>query len=133
VAANHPDLALGFEDAVGWSRDAQPQMPAWRADQPLRWVEKAVPAKDPEGTAVACYGLYVPTANRRLGRCVRGRPVRAVTGAWLAVYCAAQGQRALVRIWDKASWPSRQAVQAWINAHNRHAKHAGGCRGRVCR
>ena len=57
MAANHPDLALGFEDEVWWSREAQPQMHAWSADKPVRLVDKTVPAQDPEGKAVACYGL----------------------------------------------------------------------------
>lgn len=136
MAANHPDLALGFEDEVWWSREAQPQMHAWSDDQPLHLVEKTVPAKDPEGKAVACYGLYVPTANQMLWRFVRGRPVSMVTCAflaWLAVYFAAQGKRALLLIWDNASWHGSQVVQEWIKAHNRKAKQAGGCRCLVCR
>jgi hypothetical protein len=42
-------------------------------------------------------------------------------------------KRALVLIWDHASWHVSQAVQAWIKAHNRHAKQEGGCRLIVCR
>jgi DDE superfamily endonuclease len=136
MAAHHPDLALGFADDVGWSREAQPQRPAWSDDQPLRLVEKTVPVKDPEGKAVACSGLYGPTAHQLWWRVVRGRPVSMVTGAflaWLAVDFAAQGQRALLRIWDHASWHGSQVVQEWIKAHNRKAKHAGGCRVLVCR
>jgi hypothetical protein len=53
--------------------------------------------------------------------------------AWLATYVAAQGKRALWRIRDHASWHVRAAVQARIKTHNRHAKHAGGCRLMVCR
>jgi hypothetical protein len=71
-----------------------------------------------------------------LWRLVRGRPVSAVPCtvlAWLATYVTAQGKRARVRIWDHASWPVSQAVQAWITTHNRHAKQAGGCRLMVCR
>jgi hypothetical protein len=63
MAVNHPDIALGCEDDVWWSREAQPHMQAWSDDKPIRLVEKAVPAKDPEGKAVACYGLYIPTAH----------------------------------------------------------------------
>ena len=131
MAANQPDLVLGFEDEVWWSREAQPPMHAWSDDKPVRLVEKTVPAKDPEGKAVACYGLYVPTAHHMLLRFVRGRPVSVVTCAflaWLATYFTAQGKRALVLIWDNASWHVSQAVQEWITAHNRHAKQAGGCR-----
>jgi hypothetical protein len=66
MATQHPNRALGFEDEVWWSREAQPQMHAWSDDKPVRLVEKAVPAKDPEGKAVACDGLYVPTAHHML-------------------------------------------------------------------
>ena len=136
MATTHPDLVLGFEDEVWWSREAQPQMHAWSDDKPVPLVDKTVPAKDPESTAMACDGRYVPTANPMLWRFVRGRPVSAVTCAvlaWLAMYFTAQGKRALVRIWDKASWPLSQTVQEWINAHHRQAKHEGGWRLRVCR
>jgi hypothetical protein len=136
MAVTHPDIALGFEDEVWWSREAQPQMHAWGADKPVHLVEKTVPAKAPEGKAIACYGLYVPTANHMLLRFVRGRPVSVVTCAflaWLAMAFTAQGKRALVLIWDKASWHLSQTVQAWIKAHNRQAKHEGGCRLIVCR
>jgi hypothetical protein len=136
MAVNHPDIALGFEDEVWWSRAAQPQRPACSTATPVRLVEKAVPAKDPEGKAVACYGLYVPTAHHMLLRFVQGRPISAVTWAflaWLAAYFAAQGKRALLLSWDNASWHASQAVQEWIKAHNRTAKDEGGCRVVVCR
>jgi hypothetical protein len=136
MAMHHPDLVLGFEDEVWWSREAQPQMHAWSDDQPVRLVEKTVPAKDPESKAIACYGLYVSTAHRMLVRFVQGRPVSGVTCAflaWLASYFTDQGKRALLLIWDNASWHVSQTVQQWLTAHNRHAKHAGSCRIIVCR
>ena len=136
MAAHHPDLVLGCEDDVWWSREAPPHMHAWSDDTPVHLVEKTVPAKDPEGKAVACDGLSVPTAHHRLWRCVRGRPVSVVTCAflaWLATYVTAQGKRALVLIWDHASWHLSQAVQAWITAHHRHTIQEGGCRLMVCR
>jgi hypothetical protein len=54
MAANQPDMVRGFEDEVWWSREAQPQMPAWSDGQPVRLVGKTVSAKDPEGKAMAC-------------------------------------------------------------------------------
>jgi hypothetical protein len=66
MAATHPDIALGFEDDVWWSREAQPQLHAWSDDAPVRLVAQTVPAKDPEGKAMACYGLYVPMTTRML-------------------------------------------------------------------
>jgi hypothetical protein len=131
MAANHPDLARGCAEDVWWRREAQPQMHAWSDDQPVRLGDKTGPAKAPAGNAVAGDGLDGPTANQRLVRCGRGRPVRVVTCAllaWLAVDCTAPGQRALLRLWDHASWHVSQAVQAWSNTHHRHAQQAGGCR-----
>jgi hypothetical protein len=71
-----------------------------------------------------------------LGRFVQGRPVSGVTCAllaWLASDFTDQGKRALLLIWDHASWHVSQTVQPWLTAHNRHAKHAGSCRIIVCR
>jgi DDE superfamily endonuclease len=136
MAMHHPDLVLGFADDVGWSREAQPQRHAWSDDQPVRLVEKTVPAKDPESKASACDGLYVSTAHQMLVRFVQGRPVSGVTCAvlaWLASYVTDQGKRALLLSWDNASWHVSQTVQQWLTAHNRHAKHAGSCRLIVCR
>jgi transposase len=99
-------------------------------------VEKQVSAKDPEAKAIACYGLYLPTCNQMLWRFVSGRPVSAVTClflAWLTTYFAAEGNRALVLMWDNASWHISQAVRQWIRAHNRTVKQAGGCRLLMCR
>jgi hypothetical protein len=129
-------MALGVEDDVWGSREAQPQRQAWSDDKPVRLLEKPGPAKAPEGKAIACSGRYVPTANHRLLRFVLGRPVSVVTCtflAWLAVYFTAQGQRALLLIWDNASWHVSHAVQEWIKAHNRKAKQEGGCRFIGCR
>ena len=135
MAATPPDIVLGFEDEVWWSREAQPQMHAWSDDKPIHLVERTAPAKDPEGKA-ACYGLYMPTINQMVLGFVQGRPVSVVTCAflaWLALYFSAYGKRGLVLIWDNASSHVSQAVQAWIHTHNRHAKHEGCCRLLVCR
>jgi hypothetical protein len=136
MAAKHPDLVLGFEDDVWWSREAQPALQAWSDDKPVRLVEKTVPAQDPGGKAVAGDGLSVPIAHYMLWRFVQGPPVSGVTCtclAWLATYVTAQGKRALVLIWDHASWHDSQTVREWITVSNRHAKRDGGGRLMVCR
>jgi hypothetical protein len=66
MAANLPDMVLGFEDEVWWSREAQLQREAWSDDEPVRLVDKTIPVKDPEGKAMACWGLYVPTVSQLL-------------------------------------------------------------------
>lgn len=136
MAENNPDIALGFEDEVWWSREAQPQMHAWSDGDPLRLLEKQVPPKDPDAKAIACYGLYLPELNQMLLRFVLGRPVSAVTClflAWLASHFFSQDKRALFLIWDNASWHISREVRQWVHAHNRKVKQDGGCRLIICR
>jgi len=114
------------------------------ADQPLRLVEQAVAKDDPDPKALACYGLLVrwaPAADtwheETWLRFVQGRPVSAVTTEYLTWCCAKLarlGKRALVLIWDNASWHVSHAVRDWIRAHNRTAKRTGqGVRILACR
>jgi DDE superfamily endonuclease len=61
-------------------------------------------------------------------RFVDGRPLSAVTTAflaWCAARAAAAGKRALLLVWDNASWHISQAVRDWIRAHNRRVKANG--------
>ena len=95
---------------------------------------------DPDPKALACYGLWLPElpagGQRMLLRFVDGRPVSAVTRAflaWATERLAAAGVRVLALIWDNASWHISREVRAWIKAHNRRVKAAGGCRLLVCR
>jgi transposase len=136
LALTHPDWALGFEDEVWWSRLASPALQAWaEPDQPLRLVEQTVAKDDPEPKALACYGLLVRWVQAEGGwheetwlRFVDGRPVSALTTAYLAWCCAklaAAGKRALLLVWDNASWHVSAAVRGWIRDHNRRVKRTG--------
>ena len=108
-------------------------MASWaEADEALRLVEQTVTRDDPDPKALACYGLLVRQWNnvgqrdeRMLVRFVDGRPVSAITTQFLAWCCkrlAAHGKRALLLIWDNASWHVSMAVRGWIRAHNRAVK-----------
>src|SRR4051812_49499097 len=82
---------------------------------------------EPEPKALACYGLWLPGRERMLLRFVEGRPVSAVTCAflaWVAERMAADGVRVLVLIWDNAPWHVSREVRAWIGAHDRRGKAA---------
>jgi transposase len=136
LAQRHPDWLLGFEDEVWWSRLAQPALYAWQEDaQPLRLVEQTVARDDPDPKALACYGLLARTWNAQGQpteamwlRFVDGRPVSAVTIdflRWCAQQAQAQGKRAVLLIWDNASWHDSQIVRHWVRAHNRHVKQTG--------
>jgi transposase len=139
----HPEWALGFEDEVWWSRLAHPALRAWAApDRPLRLVEQAVAKDDPDPKALACYGLLLRSATddsewreETWLRFVDGRPVSALTTQYPAWCCAklqAAGKRALLLVWDNASWHVSRAVRTWIRQHNREVKRAGGVRIIAC-
>jgi transposase len=116
---------------VWWSRLARPALHAWAApDRPLRLVEQTVAKGEPK--ALACYGLLArwwetaadPTEELWV-RFVDGRPVSAATTDFLAWGCeqaTRRGKRALLLVWDNASWHLSRAVREGIAAHNRAAK-----------
>jgi hypothetical protein len=132
LTEQHPDWALGFLDETWWSRLARPALHSW-ADtcQPLRLVEQAVAASDPDPKALACYGLLVRWAardERVWVRFVDGRPVSTVTTQFLAWCCARLdhwGVPVWTLIWDNASWHVSKPVRRWIHAHNQQVKQQG--------
>jgi transposase len=136
LASRHPEWLLGFEDEVWWSRVAHPALSAWQEDaHPLRLVEQTVAPDDPDPKALACYGLLArcwDAASRRSEdlwlRFVEGRPVSAVTIEFLT-WCAARaqerGKRAVLLVWDNASWHDSQIVRTWLRQHNRQVKVCG--------
>jgi transposase len=136
LAQAHPEWLLGFEDEVWWSRLAHPALHAWQDDtHPLRLVAQTIARDDSDPKAVACYGLLArcwdqPEAWREdlWLRFVDGRPVSGVTSdflAWCAARAQERGKRAVLVIWDNASWHDSQIVRAWVRQHNRQVKRAG--------
>jgi hypothetical protein len=127
---------LGFQDETWWSRLALPALHTWTGDPPLRLVEQTAPRSDPDPKALCCYGLLRADTGQMLVRFVRGRPVSQVTEdylAWLCARLAAEGKKALLLVWDNASWHISHRVRTWIKDHNRRVKHAGGVRIVACR
>lgn len=144
-AAGDPDWVLGFEDEVWWSRVALPSLHAWsEAKTGMRLLERSVAKDDPDPKALACYGLLVrlrgdksPASEQVWLRFVEGRPISGQTIQYLDWCCSelvALGKKALLLIWDNASWHISGEVRGWIKAHNRAVKRAGqGVRIVVCR
>jgi hypothetical protein len=124
---------LGFADEVWWSRLAEPDLHSWVPhDAELRLIEKAVGQADPDPKALACYGLLLrptPTTPAQLWlRFATGQPVSGLTIQFLAWCCtklASLGKRALLLVWDNASWHKSHAVRTWIRTHNRQVKQTG--------
>jgi DDE superfamily endonuclease len=132
----HPDWVLGFQDETWWSRLALPSLHAWAGEQPLRLLQREADKNDPDPKALSCYGLLRADTGGMLLRFVDGRPVSQVTEdflGWLCERLGAEGKRALLLVWDNASWHVSQRVRAWIKAHNRWAKAEGGVRIITCR
>lgn len=126
---------LGFADEVWWSRLAQPALHAWVEGKPLRLPEMTRPKDDSEPKAIACYGILRADTQQGLVRFVDGRPVSHVTTAflqWVCEHLKAEGKKALLLVWDNASWHRSKEVRGWSGAHNRHAKASGGVRIVVC-
>jgi hypothetical protein len=126
---------LGYQDEVWWSRLARPDLRAWSDGEPLRLHEVPPDADDPDPKALACYGLLRADTGGMMLRFVQGRPVSQVTEDFLAWACArlaAEGKRALLLIWDNASWHVSRRIRSWIRAHNRRAKAEGGVRIVAC-
>ena len=122
---------MGFEDEVWFSRFERPSLHSWAdAGKPLRLVEKEARKGDSsEATkALSCYGLYLPEIKETWLRFVDGRPVSAVTTQFLEWSCnrlQARGKKALLLVWDNASWHKSHRVRGWIVAHNRRVKDSG--------
>jgi DDE superfamily endonuclease len=136
LLANHPEWLLGFEDEVWWSRLAHPSLHAWREpDHSLRLVQQHVGKEDPDPKALACYGLLVRGTDPEGAaweqtwlRFVDGRPVSGVTTqflSWCLEKTQALGKRALLLVWDNASWHISQEVRGFIRRHNRQVKQTG--------
>jgi transposase len=136
LARQHPEWLLGFEDEVWWSRLAHPALSAWQDDErPLRLVEQTVARDDADPKALACYGLLARSwdiVQRRSEdlwlRFVDGRPVSALTIdflTWCLARAQERGKRAVLVVWDNASWHDSQVVRQWVRQHNRRVKQAG--------
>jgi hypothetical protein len=136
LALSRPEWALGFEDETWWSRFERPNLHAFsEAGRPMRLIEQPKVKDDPDPKALAAYGMLVRTTEadgqireRTWLRFVDGRPVSSITTQFLEYSCqklAAMGKKALLMIWDNASWHTSKEVRSWIAEHNRGVKKSG--------
>lgn len=91
----------------------------------MRLVEKSRDKGDPDPVALACYGLLRGDTNQVMLRFVEGRPVSKVTITFLEWVCNQldiEGKKALLLVWDNASWHISHMVTDWIREHNTIAK-----------
>ena len=91
----------------------------------MRFLQKEPTKDDPDPKALSCYGLYLPELEETWLRFVDGRPLSAITTQFLGWCChklLRRGKKALLLIWDNASWHKSREVRGWITAHNRKVK-----------
>ena len=120
---------LGFRDEVWWSRLARPELHARADGEPKRMHQPEAAGSGPK--ALACYGLPRADDGEMMLRFVDGRPVGQVTEdylSWVRERLKKEGKRALLLIWDDASWHVSKRVRSWIKEHNRRTKADGGVR-----
>ena len=135
LAAAHPEWVLGYGDEVWWSRLQQPALHTWTQDEALRLEELTAQKGDPDPKALACYGLLRADTGKLWLRFVAGRPVSVITIAflqWLCEQLEAEGKKALLLVWDNASWHVSRMVRDWLRQHNRAAKPEGKVRILLC-
>lgn len=102
----------------------------------MQLVEKTLPKG--ERKALSCYGVWLPRERQMLLRFVEGRPVSGVTVAfleWVSTVLHQAGKRALLMVWDNASWHVSAEVRDWLREHNRQVKQGrkDGARLLACR
>src|SRR5215207_2857289 len=118
AAANPETWAVGFLDECWWSRVALPTLSSFSEEgKPMRLIQQSVAKDDPEPKAVSCYGLYLPELDETWLRFVDGRPVSSITTrflSWCAEKLEAAGKKAMVLIWDNASWHISREVRRWL-------------------
>ena len=134
LAKRQTDWAFGYQDETWWSLNARPTLHSWMEDgQCLKLIELANDPKDPEPKAIACYGLAVHWYGEMEKheevwlRFVEGNPCSDLTIQyleWLLDKTQLAGKKALVMIWDNASWHKSLAVRTWIREHNKAVKKA---------
>ncbi len=105
-----------------WSRFAHPDLHSWvESGQFLKLVEQVPRSDDPDPKAIACYGLAVHWYKQQdvkheevWLRFVEGNPCSDLTIQyleWLLEQTHQAGKKALVMVWDHATWHKSRAVR----------------------
>ena len=93
-------------------------MHSWaEASHPVHLLQKVPRKDDPDPKALSCHGLYLPELAQTWIRFVDGRPVSSITTLFLECChrLKARGKKALLLIWDNASWHKSREVRNWIS------------------
>ena len=127
-AQQHPqEVLLLWQDESWFSRFAQPRLKAW-GEQELQ--QRMVLPQTPD-KALCYYGVKRhDTGEVYLYRCLK-RPNSDETIQflhWIVLGAALERKKAVVVVWDNASWHVGQKVKRWIRRYNQQAKREGKVR-----
>jgi transposase len=138
IRATLARMGVRWQRAKEWITSPDPEYARKKArrDRLIRLAQRQTVARDdPDPKALACYGLLARSWDAQGQRTeelwlrfVAGRPVSAVTIAfltWCAARAAERGKRAVLLIWDNASWHDSQIVRTWVHQYNRQVKQVG--------
>lgn len=118
-----------YVDECWFSRFAQPHLHSWAPPgQALRLVQRARAKGDPDPRALACYGALRAHTGQVIVHSASGQPNSQHTWFFLTgllLIARRERKRALVVIWDNASWHKSKALKAHIRAYNQAARLTG--------
>lgn len=126
---------LAFVDEAWFSLTQPPALHAWTDGPAINMKEFYTDSADKQQKAVAGYGLLRRDTNKVWLRMVEQRPDSEHTVAFLAWACerlGLEGKKALIVVWDNASWHKSKRVRQWLGSHNRSVKQTGGVRVVIC-
>jgi len=116
------------QDECWFSRFTQPHMHAFAvAENNLRLVQREV-EKGETDKAIACYGAVCDQTKERYFCFADGQPNSEKSIAFLSTLVAVakeRCQRALIVMWDRATWHISKKVTKWVRQHNRQVKQSG--------
>ncbi len=124
-ARQHKDWLLVDQDECWFSRFAQPTTKTWYEAQSPVFLMQRDAKRGEKNKALSCFGAVRQDTNEVLLSFSNGQPNSLQT--WLFVIgllsvARQENKRALVIIWDNASWHKSKAIQRWIRDYNHLAK-----------
>ena len=120
---------MGYEDETWWSRFEQPSLHSWaEAGEPMRLLQKEAKKDDPDPRLSRVTGSMCLSWEEDLAAVCRWPPGERHKHAVPLVELPEArrlGKKALVLVWDNASWHKSKFVKEWIAAHNREVRERG--------
>ncbi len=126
---------MAFVDEAWFSLTQPPALRAWADGPSLQLEEFYTDACDKQTKAVASYGWLRSDTRKVSLRFVEQRPNSESTVGFLEWVCeklCQEGKKALILVWDNASWHTSKRVRQWLRSHNREVRRSGGVRIVAC-